>query len=446
LVSVTTPDVAPDPRSESHKYSLAYRYYVLAILFIAYILNALDRGIIATLLEPIRHEFNVNDTQLGLLGGIAFALFYSILGIPIAALADRSVRRNVLSAAVFLWSGMTAVCGLAANFSLLLLARIGTAVGEAGGTPPSHSLIADYFASKKRAAAMSIYATAIPVGMMMGSLLGGHGSEYLGWRLTFIVAGIPGLLLAPIIYLTIKEPPRGMSDEYLARMTDKPSILEVFKFLWQRRAFRYLCMACAFHAFVNYGVGTFNPPFLMRSHGLTAGQAGNVAALVLAWGVLGTFFGGFLADRLSNRRCDARWYVWFPGILILVEVPFQFLAYLSPSMSVVVPAFVVAGILGASYYGPAFAMIQALASIRMRAVAASVFLFIQTLIGLGLGPLFIGVVSDLLHPMTGEESLRYSIIVVALFNVISAVFYQLSSRSLREDLETTRRYDEEQVG
>ena len=290
---------------------------------------------------------------------------------------------------------------------------------------------------------MSIYATAIPVGMMMGSLVGGHGSELLGWRLTFIVAGIPGLLLAPIIYLTIKEPPRGMSDEYLARTTGKPSILEVFKFLWQRRAFRYLCMACAFHAFVNYGVGTFNPPFLMRSHGLTTGQAGNVAALVLAWGVVGTFCGGFLADRLSNWRADRRWYVWFPGILILVEVPFQFFAYLSPSMAVVVPSFVIAGILGASYYGPAFATIQSLASIRMRAVAASVFLFIQTLIGLGLGPMFIGMVSDLLRGVAGEESLRYSLVITALFNGVSAIFYQLSSRSLREDLDTTRRYDEE---
>jgi MFS family permease len=431
-----------EPSSEAAKYKPWYRNYVLAILFIAYVINALDRGIIATLLEPIRHEFNATDTQLGLLSGIAFALFYAVMGIPIAALADRSVRKNVLGFAIFFWSGMTALCGMAANFTLLLLARIGTAVGEAGGTPPSHSLIADYFPLSKRATALSVYATGIPVGMMLGSLLGGHGSDLFGWRLTFIIAGIPGLLLAPVIFLTIKEPPRGMSDAISNRTRESaPSIFTVFKYLWQRKAFRFMSMACAFHAFVSYGVGSFNPAFLMRSHEFTAGQAGNLAALMLGFGIIGTFFGGFLADRISSRASDSRWYVWLPGICVLGAVPFQLIAYLSPSIMLIVPAFIIAGILGASYYGPAFAMTQALASIRMRAVAASVFLFIQTLIGLGLGPVFAGVVSDQLYDFAGEDSLRYSLVIVAMFNVVSAIFYYFSARSLREDLETTRRYD-----
>jgi MFS family permease len=422
--------------------SSRYAAYVLAILFLAYTVNALDRGVINLLLQSIRDEFGATDTQLGMLTGIAFAAFYSIFGIPIAALADRANRRTLLACAILMWSATTASCGFAGSFMMLLMLRIGTAVGEAGGTPPSHSLIADYFAPGRRATALAIYSTGIPIGMMLGNLLGGHGNDLFGWRTTLVLAGLPGLLLAPIILLTIREPRRGCNEGPGREVkANAPPLWDVFLFLWRHRSFRHMSMACAFHAFVVYGAGNFQATFFMRSHGLSSGEAGNIGALLTGIGAIGTLCGGLLADRLNARRNDARWYLWVPAIGMLCCVPLQLVGYLHPSMMLVVPALLVAQVLGNSYYGPGFAMTQALASIRMRAVAASVLLFIQSLIGLGIGPILVGKISDLLADVAGKNSLRYGIVVVVFFNLWSAVHYALATRTLRADLETTRRYD-----
>lgn len=438
----TTGMLGADGATAPASYSTSYTYYVLAVLFAAYAINALDRGVINLLLESIRAEFGATDTQLGLLTGMAFAAFYATFGIPIAALADRSNRRNILALAILLWSGTTALCGFAGGFLTLLLLRIGTAIGEAGGTPPSHSLIADFFPLHKRATALSIYATGIPVGMMFGNLLGGWGNDLIGWRGTLILAGLPGLLLVPIILLTLKEPPRGYADAAKAKAkAPAPPLFDVFRFLWQRKSFRHMSIACAFHAFVVYGAGTFTAAFFIRSHDLSSGQAGNIGALLTGIGVIGTFFGGVVADRLNNRFKDARWYLWVPAICMILSVPCQLIGYLHPSMTLIVPALLFAQVMGNSYFGPAFAMTQALASIRMRAVAASVLLFIQSLIGLGIGPVLVGTFSDLLSGWAGEDSLRYGIAFVVLFNAWSALHYFLSSRTLRADLESTHRHD-----
>lgn len=419
-----------------------YAYFVLAILFLAYTVNALDRGVINLLLQSIREEFGATDTQLGMLTGLAFAAFYSIFGIPIAALADRTNRRNLLAVAILLWSATTASCGFASSFLMLLLLRIGTAIGESGGTPPSHSLIADYFAPGRRATALAVYSTGIPIGMMLGNLLGGHGNDLFGWRTTLLLAGLPGLVLAPLILLTIREPVRGCNEGPGREFKTKaPPLWDVFLFLWQRRSFRHMSIACAFHAFVVYGAGNFQATFFIRSHGLSSGDAGNIGALLTGIGAVGTLFGGILADRLNARRNDARWYLWVPAIGMLCCVPLQLIGYLHPSMTLVVPVLMVAQVLGNSYYGPGFAMTQALASVRMRAVAASVLLFIQSLIGLGIGPMLVGGVSDLLADTAGKNSLRYGIAIVVFFNMWSAVHYALGARTLRADLETTRRYD-----
>lgn len=433
--------MAAAAEQETHRLigSKPYRSYVLLILFFGYVINVVDRSVLGILIEPIRAEFSLSDTQLGLLGGIAFALFYSTLGVPIAALADRTSRRNVLAGSVLLWSAMTALCGMAGSYATLLMARIGTAVGEAGGSPPSHSLISDYFPLKERATALSLYALGVPVGTMIGSFLGGWGNDLYGWRTTFVLAGVPGILFALIVYFTVKEPPRGFADGVKAAAAKAPSppITEVLGFLWRKASFRHLSIAAALHAGVWYGGSTWNAAFFIRSHDLSSGQAGSYLALFAGIATIGTFMGGYLSDKLSVRFGDRRWYMWVPGIATLVMVPFQFLAYLSPSLTVVVPTFAVMVVLASVFFGPSFAMTQSLVTLRMRAVAASILLFVQTLIGLGLGPLFTGMISDALSSDLGEQSLRYALVIVGFGNLWSAAHYFIGARSLRDDLKAT---------
>lgn len=419
-----------------------YRTYVLGVLLLGYIVNVMDRSVLSVLLQSIKLEFGASDAQLGLLGGIAFALFYATMGIPIAAWADRSSRRNVLALAVAMWSVMTALCGMAVNFSTLLLARVGTAVGEAGGSPPSHSLISDYFPLGKRATALSIYALGVPIGGMMGSFFGGWGNELYGWRDTFILVGLPGILVALLVRFTLAEPPRGLSDNVSrsAAASSAPPISEVLRFLWSRTSFRHLSFAAALHSFVWYGGSLWNATFFVRSHEMTTGQAGSWLAGLMAIGAVGTLLGGYLADRLSARTNDRRWYLWVPGCATLIMVPFQFVSYLAPGLSLAIPSFCVMYVLAAMFFGPSFAMTQALVTVRMRAIAASILLFVQTLIGLGLGPWFVGLISDYLTPVHGEaDSLAYGLVIVGLVNVWAALHYFRGARSLRENLESTER-------
>lgn len=416
-----------------------YPNYVLGVLFLAYVVNVMDRAVLGVLIQPIKHEFNASDTELGLLGGIAFAAFYATLGIPIAFWADRSSRRNILALAVGLWSAMTAMCGMAVNFTMLLLARVGTAVGEAGGTPPSHSLISDYFPLRKRATALSFYALGIPLGAMCGSLAGGWLNEFFGWREAFILVGLPGILVALLVRFTVREPPRGHSEMVApaAAGAGAPSIPEVLNYLWARTSFRHITLAAALHSFVWYSGSTWNAPFFMRSHGMSTGEAGSWLALLSLVSAIGTFFGGVIADRLSTRTKDRRWYMWVPCIATLAMVPLQFTSYLGSDLALVIPSFGAMLILGSIFFGPSFAMTQALATLRMRAIAASILLFVQTLIGLGLGPFFVGVISDRLQPTIGEGSLAYGLVIVGLVNVWAAAHYFRAARTLREDLDAT---------
>jgi MFS family permease len=429
--------------TESVVYSLRYRRYVLAVLFLGYTVNFVDRSILSLLLEPIKLDLQLGDGQLGLLGGLAFAMFYATLGIPIAALADRTSRVKVLAISMVIWSGMTAVCGLATNFIQLLIARIGVGVGEAGATPPSHSLIADYFPIESRATALSIYGLGIPVGTMIGYYVGGWGAEEFGWRTTFFIVGLPGIFVALLVWSTVREPPRGMSDIKLTPVepvaeTPPPRMKEVFHFLWKKRSFRHIGFGAALHAFVGYGVGTWNAPFLIRSHEMSFTEVGSWLALIAGIGAIGTITGGYLSDKLSDRSGDRRWYLWVPGISTLVMVPFQFMAYLYPELWAVIPSLLVIAILSGMYMGPSFAMTQALVTLRMRAVASAILLFMLNIIGMGLGPYLIGILSDLLKPLYEIDSLRYAICFSVLANIWAATHYFLGARSLRQDLEATR--------
>jgi len=431
-------------------FSQNYRKYALAVLFLGYVVNFIDRSILSILLEPIKLDLALTDTQLGMLGGLAFAVFYTTLGIPIAAMADRRSRVKILAVAMVVWSAMTALCGFAQSFMMLLLARIGVGVGEAGASPPSHSLISDYFPIDTRATALSIYALGIPFGSMIGNYVGGWGAEELGWRTTFILVGIPGIFVALLIWFTLREPPRGMADSEreTSKLTPAPStsaadnapdVKEVLSLLWQRVSFRHLSFAAGLHAFVGYGAGTWNAPFLIRSHEMPVSEVGAWLALVSGIGAIGTFMGGYLSDKLSDRFDDRRWYMWVPGYSTIIMVPFQFLAYLYGGLWAVIPALIVVSILGGMYLGPSFAMTQALVTLRMRAVASAILLFMLNIIGMGLGPYLVGVFSDLLNPSYGIDSLRLALCMAVLANVWAAFHYFVGAQSLREDLATTEK-------
>jgi MFS family permease len=417
-----------------------YWNYVLVALTICYVVNVMDRSqILAASIQAIKKEFGATDFQLGLLSGSPFALFYSFMGIPIAALADRWSRMNVLALAVATWSGMTALCGMAVNFTMLFAARVGTAIGEAGGSPPSHSLISDYFPKSRRGTAFSFYALAVPIGTSLGAAMGGWGNANLGWRNTFILVGLPGILLALLVRLTVKEPPRGMADgiSRQAKAAPAPGLLETLGFLWTRRSFRHLSLAAALHSVVWYASGAFNNAFLQRSHGLDVAEAGYWISVLSAMAGIGTFLGGYACDKLSTRYNDRRFYLWVPGLATLLCVPFQFLAYLSPTLAMTLPSFVGLMFMAAVFFGPSFAMTQSLATVRMRSVATSLLLFIQTLIGNGLGPAATGYISDWLVPSLQGDSLRYALVIIGVVNVWAAMHYALASRTLRQDLADT---------
>ena len=420
-----------------------YTYYVLVLLTLGYVINTMDRSqILAASLQAIKKEFAASDFQMGVLTGVPFAVFYAVMGIPIAAWADRSSRRNVLAIAVASWSAMTGIFGMAVNYAMLFAARVGTAIGEAGGSPPSHSLISDYFAKSRRGTAFAIYALGVPIGSSLGAKFGGWGTQHLGWRNTFILAAAPGIVLAVLMWLTVKEPPRGLSDgisRAAAERAPVPGMFEVLGTLWQKRSFRHLTLAAALHSVVWYASSAFNNAFLQRSHQMTASEAGNWIALLSLIAGVGTFLGGFAADRLSARKNDRRWYLWVPGIATLLCVPFQFLSYLSADRAVVFPSFVGLMFMAAMFFGPSFAMTQALATLRMRSVATSLLLFIQTLIGYGLGPSITGFISDSLKATYETDSLRYALVIIGVVNVWAAVHYVLAGRTVRQDLEATER-------
>ncbi|MFP6805596.1 MAG: MFS transporter [Pseudomonadales bacterium] len=426
--------------STAELFSPRYRNYALGVLFLGYVVNFIDRSILSILLEPIKNDLLLSDTQLGLLGGLAFAIFYTTMGIPIAALADRWNRVKILAISIIIWSAMTAACGLASNFVMLLLARIGVGVGEAGASPPSHSLISDYFPVETRATALSIYALGIPFGSMVGNYVGGWGAAELGWRTTFFLVGVPGIFVALLVWLTLKEPPRGMSEVKMVvikKDTPAPRVKEVLAFLWERKSFRHLAFAAGAHAFVGYGVGTWNAPFLIRSHEMPITEVGSWLALISGIGAIGTFGGGYISDKLSDKTGDRRWYLWVPLISTVFMVPFQFTAYLSDSLYAVIPSLLVVSILGGMYLGPSFAMTQGLVTLRMRAVASAILLFILNIIGMGLGPYFVGIASDLLSPSFQTDSLRYALCIAVLANLWAGTHYWLGAKTLREDLEKT---------
>jgi MFS family permease len=448
-LSTTTTDAAASAASTKLLDRPAYQHYVLVMLVLGYVSNTMDRSsVLGAVLPSIKKEIAASNFEMGLLGGLAFSVFYSVLGIPLARLADRWSRVNVLTLSIALWSAATATCGLAWNYVSLFTSRVFTAIGEAGGSPPSHSLISDYFPRSKRGTALAVYAMAVPIGTSIGNALSGWLNVWYGWRMTFLLFGIPGVLFAGLIWLTVKEPPRGYSDGPEAKPRGAaPPFFDVFNFLLARNSFMHMSVAAALHALVWYSGTTWNASFFVWRHGLNTGQAGSYLAIFSLIGAIGSFAGGFLSDRLSTRNNDPRWYMWVPGIACIVMVPFQITAYLSHDLTIVVPiTFSMMFLLASMFFGPSFAVAQSVATVRMRAVSASVLLFIQTIIGLTLGPAIVGRLSDMLEPTVGQGAgIAYPMAAIGLMNLWAAFHYMMAARRYREDLAETAKLNAAQA-
>lgn len=410
-----------------------YRRYALLLLLLVFTSSHVDRQILAILLQPIKQELLLSDTQLGFLSGVAFAIFYATLGIPMAMWADRRNRRNLIAVALSVWSGMTVLCGMAANFWQLALARIGVGIGEAGSTPPSHSIIADMYPPSERSTAMAIFSLGVNFGLMLGFLFGGWINQWYGWRVAFFVAGAPGLLLALIVRVTLREPPRGYAERIQHTPHETPALWEVVRFMFAIPSLRHIIAGATVASFVGYGVVLWIPTFLARSHGLQSGEIGTVLAFFFGvLGTIGTFMSGYLADRLGKR--DLRWNVWVIVLAILISFPLSIFAYLAPSKELALACFTLPALLGGAYLGPSFALNQSLVTVRMRSVASAIILFIVNIIGLGLGPLTVGILSDILQPYYGADSLRYALLCLVFVSLWTATHYFLAGRTLRADL------------
>ena len=410
------------------------RRYALAVLAVVYMFNFVDRQILAILLPSIKEEFQVGDTVLGLLAGTAFALFYVILGIPIARLADRWNRRNLIAVAVAVWSGMTALSGLAANIWQLTLARIGVGVGEAGCSPPAHSMIADLYPPEQRSSAMGIYTLGISAGVMLAYLAGGWVVQNMGWREAFFIIGLPGLLLALIVRFTLPEPRRGES-EGRRDSGSQPALIDAVRFLLARRSFLYMAIAAGLSAFVGYSIINFMPSFIDRSFGVGIAVIGFWLGLIYGIaGGAGFYFGGYFADRIG--RAGHRKAMVFIGLSTAASALLYGGVFLATSVTVCMTLLVVPAVIANFYLAPVLSQTQSLVSLRMRAVASSLVLLIINVIGLAMGSPITGYISDLLEPTLGVESMRYSLLIVSSVMLpLAAWCFFRAGRYIERDLQ-----------
>ena len=421
----------------SSRVTSAARRYTLVVLAVVYMFNFVDRQILAILLPAIRDEFLVSDTILGLLVGTAFALFYSILGIPIALLADRWNRRNLIAIALAIWSGMTALSGLAANIWQLALARVGVGIGEAGCSPPAHSMISDLYPPEQRSTAMGVYTLGISAGIMLAYLAGGWVVENIGWREAFFIVGIPGLLLAVVVRTTVSEPPRGHSENR-ADHGHHPPLPEVFKLLLSRRSFLHMAVGAGLSSFAGYAAISWFPSFIVRSFEMKIVSLGVWLGLILGIaGGLGFFAGGYLADFFGRiRQRNAMWFIATTQFAAAIA---SFGVYLAWSAQMALLVFIVPVIISNFYLAPVLAQTQSLVPLRMRGVASAIVLLIINLIGLAMGPPAVGALSDYLTPTLGDNALRYALLIgVSVVTPWAALHYFLASRSIEYDLDRAR--------
>ncbi len=428
--------------------SAAYRRYALVILLLVYTVNFLDRQVVTILAEPIKNDLGIKDWQIGLMTGFAFALFYTVLGLPIARLAESFNRVWIIGGSLTVWSGFTILCGQAQNFLQLVGARIGVGIGEAGCTPTSHSLIADYVPREKRASALAFFSIGTPLGGLIGLAMGGVIADLYGWRTAFLLAGLPGLVLTVVVMTTLREPRRMLARDAQAHAPGKGHFGATLKYLAGRRTFWLIAFAAAIKAFIGYGHAPFTASFFFRNHaeevahlaglfglksagfmGLALGIMGGTAGIVSSW------LGGWLADLAAKR--DLRAYMSVPAIASLISPAIYVVALLSESVLLALGLMVIQGLLGSLWYGPVYSSGQGLVPPHMRATAASILLFVINMIGLGLGPLAVGILSDVLAGPVGlgsGDGVRWALIVSSMLGLGACALFWMARKSIREEM------------
>jgi MFS family permease len=419
----------------SPKTASSYRYLVVWLLAVVYTLNFLDRQIVSILAEPIRKDLNLDDTQLGMLSGIVFAIFYTGFGIPVGWLADRIRRVWIISGACALWSLFTVLCGTATNFVQLALFRMGVGIGEAGGSPPSYSLISDYFKPEERGTALAIYSLGVPAGSMFGAAFGGWIAAEHGWRTAFFVMGVPGIILALALLFIVREPKRGGLDAFAEGKDSHeaaPSIVTAVAGFFSNRTLVLTAIGAGLSAFVGYAALTWNPPFLMRVKGMSLTEVAAYYSLVLGvTGMIGTFGAGWLVDRLSIR--DRRWFAWVPAIAFALTIPFWIGLLYAPTWQIALICIAIPALLNNCYLAPALAVVQNAVAPNRRTISGAILLFVLNIIGLGAGPVYVGKISDMAKPHYGDNSLTIGFAALIPVIVITIGAHLLSAWSIARD-------------
>lgn len=411
----------------------AYRYYVVGVLGLFSFFSFMDRSVLAVLVEPIKADLGISDTQIGLLSGFSFAIFYASFGIPLARLADRRSRVTILAVAITFWSLVTALSGAARNFVQLLFARIGLGVGEAALIPCTHSLISDYFPPNERAFALSAFQAAGIAGTTLGLAFAGFVAEALGWRLAFVVVGLPGLLVGLLAWLTLREPERGVYSTVTERTGPPQNIVADLKILFSQRTYPHLLAGLAITAFSTQGLVAWTPAFFIRVHDLSVAQAGYWTGLSAGvGGVSGLLIGGVAAASLVRR--DRRWECWLPLASLALGLPLYLLAFLHPSTSIALAANFTGAFASSFGYGMGLASFHGVTPSNLRGLAASLVMFGTALIGLGAGPFVIGVLSDLFASDMGQESLRYAIVISIFFKLWAIFHFARAATTIRQDI------------
>lgn len=412
--------------------SRARQNYVLAVLVLVYAVNFIDRNLLPILLQPIKEELGASDAAMGLLIGFAFAVFYTLAGIPIARLADRGSRRDIMAIGIAFWSLMTAASGLVTSFAQLALVRIGVGVGEASATPAAHAMISDLFPPERRARALSIYSTGANFGVLFGLMLGGVIQQSLGWRAAFFLIGLPGVLIALLVRWTLPEPRRGES-EGLVDSGETPDIATTLRYLASLPTFRHLAASAGLYGITCYGLVAWAPTFLVRVHGLGPAETGFKTGLAIGIsGAIGAVCAGVLTDRLVKR--DRRWLVWIPAVSAVLQIPFHVFFALSPDANLAILALVPVNFLNGIFGPSSYTLTQGLAQVRMRAMASATLLFFLNLVGMGLGPTIVGQLNDVFAAAHGADAIRYSMLALLLANGWGIVHSLLATRTLEADL------------
>lgn len=414
---------------DSNIISVSRRRMAMVFLFVVSTFNYIDRTIISVLQVPIKRDLGLSDAQLGLLTGLSFAIFYTSLSIPIGRLADRANRRNIIALSLGVWSGMTALGGLASSFLSLVMFRVGVAAGEAGSIPASQSIIADLYPPAKRATAMSIWGLSLPLGLLLGYSVTGWLAEAVGWRWTFAIIGGFGVVLAPIVLFLLAEPKRGTYDDPVIAVAPSMPIGEATLFLWRHKAFCMVVLAAALHGFTQYSLMNWTAPFYVRVHDMSLSGVALYLALVSGiGGGIGMFLGGYFSDRVGRR--DPRGRLLVMAFFIAAMVPFTFIQFSSPSLGLSLASGAIAGTLMLGYYGPILAVVHSMVPSTMRAFTASVLLLVFNIIGLGAGPFTTGLVSDIFAASfnLGNASLTYAILCSLAGSIASVAIFLLAAR------------------